>query len=76
MCDCTACRTGKCSCPQCRTGPGIDFEGRDALLESLRRDIAAERVMIKDLRTPHPERQAVRRWGDTFSGAQRGDEKT
>ena len=63
-CGCVSCRTGKCQCQECRSGPGIDFKGRDLLAAELRRDIAIERVRVRDLRAISPERQRVRRWGD------------
>jgi hypothetical protein len=64
MCACSACTTGKCQCPECRPGPGIDHERDRALVSQIRRDIAVERIRIREQRAPSIERQRVRRWGD------------
>lgn len=64
MCGCPACVSGKCDCRECRPGPGIDFEAEQALAHEIRRQIAVERLRIREQRAPSIERQKVRRWGD------------
>lgn len=71
MCDCHNCRTGKCHCRQCKDGPGINFLNERSgatLMDEIMRDVRNERLKIKELRAPSPERQKVRRWGDIDTG--------
>lgn len=75
-CPCPNCRTGKCGCRECADGPGIDFRERHSLHDQIMKDVARERVQIRELRAPSIERQKVRRWGDIVTTGVTTDRET